>query len=166
MGFSRKWVLGAIGVLVVGIALLMLNREIRVRHDQRLERSHAALESGIHLYQQGSLDAAQVELGKALEADSSEWRTPFYLGVIQIQLRHYGLAIPYLEQAFILNPTEPKIPNALGVAYFKLGKLDFAKGYFETSLELDPANADTKAMVETMTTLQRKAALDSPAPDG
>ena len=165
MGVSRTWALSAIGVIVVGAALLMLFREIQLRHDERLESAHAALGFGIQLYQRGSFEAAQAELSKALEGNPGEWKAPFYLGIIQIQLRHFSLAIPYLEQAFILNPTEPKIPNALGVAYFKLGKLDLAKGYFATSLELDPANTDTKAMLETMTKLQRKAALAAPAPD-
>ena len=166
MELSRTWALGAIGVIVVGIALLMLNREIQLRHDERLETAHTALEFGIQLYQQGSFEAAQAELGKALEGNPGEWRTPFYLGIIQIQLRHYSLAIPYLEQAFILNPRQPKIPNALGVTYFKLGKLDLAKGYFAASLELDPTNADTKSMLETMTKLQRRAAQAEVAPEG
>ena len=164
MRASHRWALGAMCLTVVGVTLLVLTVGIPARQE-RLEAARTALERGIHLYQQGSYDAAQAELGKALEADSDEWRTPFYLGIIQIHLRRYSPAIPYLERAFILNPTQPKIPNALGVAYFKRGKFDLAKGYFSTSLELDPANADTKAMVETMTRLQRKAALASPALD-
>ena len=166
MGLSRTWALSAIGVIVVGAALLMLIREIQLRHDERLESAHAALGFGIQLYQQGSFDAAQAELSKALEGNPGEWKAPFYLGIIQVQLRHYSLAIPYLDQAFILNPSEPKIPNALGVAYFKLDKLDLAKGYFATSLELDPANTDTKAMVETMTKLQRRAEQSGKSPEG
>ena len=163
MRASHIWALGAIGLIVAGITVLVLG--IEARRD-KLETAHATVELGIHLYQQGSYDAAQAELEKALDADPSEWRTPFYLGIIQIHLRRYSSAIPYLEQAFILNPTEPKVPNALGVTFFKLGKLDLAKGYFAASLELDPTNADTKSMLETMTKLQRRAAQAEVAPEG
>ena len=156
MRVSNRSALGAIGLIVVGAVLLALTLWIP-EHQDKLDAARAALERGIHLYQQGSYEAAQVELGEALKADPDEWRTPFYLGIIQIHLKRYSPAIPYLERAFILKPTQPKIPNALGVAYFKLGKLDLAKAYFATSLELDPDTADTRAMLETMTRLQRRA---------
>jgi superkiller protein 3 len=152
-------------LFVAGAVLLALTLGIPARQD-RLEAARIALERGIQSYQQGSLDAAQAELDEALEADPDEWRAPFYLGIIQIQLGSYGPAIPYLEQAFILNPKEPKVSNALGVTYFKLGKLDLAKGYFATSVELDPDNADTRAMLETMTRLQRRAEQSGALPEG
>ena len=158
MRASGRWVLGAMGLVVVSVALLALARDIQARH-QRLETARAAVEVGVRLYRQGSFSAARAALGKALDADPGEWRTPFYLGVIEVHFKRYDAAIPYLEQALTLNPTEPKTMNALGVTYFKLGKLDLAKGYFVASLELDPANTDTKSLFETMGKLQRRAAL-------
>ena len=165
MRAGHIWALGAVGLIVVGVALFVLGREIQARHE-KLESARASVELGINLYQQGAFDDAQVEFGKALQGDPAEWRTPFYLGIMQIQLGQYSAAVPFLEQAFILNPMQPKIPNALGVTYFKLGKLDLAKGYFAVSLELDPTNADTKSMLETMTKLQRKAAQAKVTPEG
>ena len=100
------------------------------------------------------------------QLDPGEWRAPFYRGIIQIHLGDYSLAISHLEHAFKLNPEQPKTANALGVAYFKLGKLDLAKGYFSTSLELDPGNDDTRAMVETMARLQRRAEQGGDSPEG
>jgi type IV pilus assembly protein PilF len=165
MRLGHRWAAGAIGLIVIAAALLALTLGTPARQD-RLEAARIALDRGIHLYQQGAYDAARIELDKAREANPDEWRTPYYLGIIQIHLKQYGKAIPPLEQAFLLNPSQPKVPNALGVAYFKLGKLDLAKGYFATSVELDPDNADTRAMLETMTRLQRRAEQSGALPEG
>jgi len=165
MGAGRLWAIAAAGVVILGAAVYVLNHQIRLRDNERLDNAQAALDSGIRLYQQGLLEEAEAQFRRADEGNPDEWRPPFYLGVIQIQLGRYESAIPYLEEAFIRDPTQPKIPNALGVAYFKLGKLDLAKGYFATSLDLDLGNADTRSMVETMTRLQRRAAQAVPAPE-
>ena len=127
--------------------------------DKDRQEAESHIQRGIQLYQQGAFPAAEVELNKTMEAYPDEWRAPFYLGIIKTFLKQFDQSIPYLEQAFLLNPTEPKIPNALGVAYYKLGRLDMAKGYFAVSLELDPANTDTKAIYDSMAKLQRRTRL-------
>ena len=160
-----RWALGATGLIAVGIFLVVTTVFVPARQE-RLEAARASLERGIHLYQRGAYAEALAELADAQEADPDEWRSPFYLGIIKIQLRQFDQAIPALEQAFLLNPTQAKIPNALGVAYFKLGRIDLARGYFATSLELDPTNADTRGMVETMTRLQRRAEQGGDSPEG
>ena len=124
-----------------------------------MQKAESQIQRGIQLYQQGAYPAAVVELNKTMEAYPDEWRAPFYLGIIMNLFKQFDQSIPYLERAFLLNPTEPKIPNALGVAYFKLGRLDMAKGYFAVSLELDPANTDTKAIFDSMAKLQRSTRL-------
>jgi tetratricopeptide (TPR) repeat protein len=149
------WAVSAAVAVVIAVASLALTLEFRAGR-QQLRDARAHLERGIHLYQQGAFAAAQTELRETVRTDPDAWRAPFYLGVIQVHLKRYELAIPFLERAFNSNPTEPKIPNALGVAYFKLGRLDMAKGYFAASLEIDPANADTKALFATMAKLQRR----------
>jgi len=165
MRVGYRWALGAAGLVVLGIVLIVATVVVPARQE-RLEAAQISLQRGIHLYQQGSYEAAQAELARAQEGDPDEWRAPFYRGIIQIHLENFSLAITHLEQAFNLDPDQPKTANALGVAYFKLGKLDLAKGYFSTSLELDPGNDETRAMVETMTRLQRRAEQRVDSPEG
>ena len=165
MRVGYRWALGAAGLVVLGIVLIVSTVVIPARQE-RLEAARTSLDRGIHLYQQGAYEAAWAELAKAQEADPDEWRAPFYRGIIQIHLEDFSLAISHLEHAFSLDPAQPKTANALGVAYFKLGKLDLAKGYFSTSLELDPGNDDTRAMVETMARLQRRAEQGGDSPEG
>jgi tetratricopeptide (TPR) repeat protein len=150
-----------IGTVIVFVAVIILvtiyvyfptNRDVSLEAETHVQR-------GIQLYQQGALAAAEVALKDTLKAYPDEWRVPFYLGIIKTLHKQFEQAIPHLERAYTLNPTEPKIPNALGVAYFKLGRLDLAKGYFAASLALDPANTDTKAMFDAMAKLQRRARL-------
>lgn len=127
----------------------------------RSEAAHLAavhLERGIGLYQRKDYVHAEGVLRRALRTNPDDWRAPFYVGVIQIERQRYGLAIPYLERALALNTREPKILNALGVVYFKLERLDMAKGYFWASLDLDPTNTEAKGLMETMAKLQRRAA--------
>jgi tetratricopeptide (TPR) repeat protein len=117
------------------------------------------VQQGIQFYQKGAFSEAETALNDTLKLYPDEWRAPFYLGIINTLQRQFEKAIPYLEQAYALNPMESKIPNALGVAYFKLGKLDLAKGYFKASLALDQMNTDTKAMFDNMAKLQRRTIL-------
>lgn len=117
------------------------------------------LENGINLYHQKALPQAEQALRQVLRSDLEDWRTFFYLGAIQIDLKRFEMAIPFLERALMLNPDEPKILNAMGVTYFKLGRLDMAKGYFWASLDLDPTNSNTRGLMETMAKLQRRAEL-------
>ena len=165
MRVRYRWALGVTGMIAVGIALVVTTVVLPARQE-RLDSGRASLELGIDFYQQGAYESALAALAEAQDADPDDWRSPFYLGVIRIQLRQFDQAVPPLERAFLLNPAEPKIPNALGVAYFRLGRIDLARGYFATSLELDPTNADTRGMVETMTRLQRRAAQAGETPDG
>jgi Flp pilus assembly protein TadD len=165
MRVGYRWALGATGLVVLGVVLIVSMVFVPARQE-RLEAARISLERGIHLYQQGSFEAAQSEFARAQETDPDEWRAPFYLGIIEIHRADFSLAITHLEQAFSLNPEQPKTANALGVAYFKLGKLDLAKGYFSTSLELDPGNDDTRAMVETMARLQRRVEQGPDSPEG
>ena len=124
---------------------------------ERLRIAQAHLARGIELFHRKDYVHAQAELRTTLRANPDEWSAPFYVGAIQIEERKYGIAIPYLERALVLKPSEPKILNALGVAYFKLGRLDMAKGYFTASIDLDPTNVGAKGLLETMAKVQRRA---------
>jgi Flp pilus assembly protein TadD len=121
----------------------------------RSEQTAARLERAVALYRHGALERAEADFRAALRAEPSDWKAPYYIGVIEVRKKRFALAIPYLEQAAVLNPREPKILDALGVLYYKLGRLDMAKGYFFASLELDPRREDTKGLLESMVKIER-----------
>lgn len=156
---TQKILLSLAGVAAASALIVWLVEAQAHRDNVRIARLH--LQGGIKLYHQKAYVEAEGELRRALRADPTEWKAPFYVGAVQIERRRYGMAIPYLERALSLNPTEPKILNALGVAYFKLGRLDMAKGYFWASLDLDPSNGDAQGLMETMAKLQHRAAQDA-----
>lgn len=90
---------------------------------------------------------------------SKRLESTFLSGAGNFELKRYNAAIPFLERALFLAPTEQKIYNMLGVIYYKLGQLDMAKGYFSAYRELDPDNMNARGMIETMAKLQRSTAL-------
>lgn len=144
-------------VFVVGAAAAVSAlREARSRRDAARQAA-VHLNRGVALYERKDHVHAESELRRALRADPGEWRAPYYVGVIQIERRRFGLAIPYLERALSLNAEEPKILNALGVAYFKLDRLDMARGYFQASLDMDPNNSEARSLMEAMAKLQHRA---------
>jgi Flp pilus assembly protein TadD len=165
MAFRGKSIVLIFAGVVALSALVVWFLEARA-DQERFRQAQLHLQRGIHLYQQKQYAGAEMELRRALRANRQDWKAPFYVGVVQIQLRRFGMAIPYLERALTLNPSEPKILNALGVVYFKLGRVDMAKGYFWASLELDPTDSDAKGLMETMAKLQWRAAQVAASGDG
>lgn len=158
MKFRVKPVVLSLALVIAVLAALAWFFEAQARRD-RVRKAQFHLNRGIHLYNQRAYLDAESELRRALRTDPTNWQAPFYVGAVEIALKRYGLAVPYLERALSINPTETKILNALGVVYFKLGRLDMAKGYFWASLDLDPSNKDAQGLMETMAKLQLRAAV-------
>jgi len=161
---TRFWTLAVVLSILSGTIFLVLEKASQAR-EERLGLAQQDLDRGIALYRQGSYDDAGKALNLATKGNPMSWRAPFYLGVIQIQRGQFEQALPFLEQALKLNPGGAKTANALGVAYFKLNKLDWAKAYFELSAQLEPGNENTRSMLETMTKLQRRLALNTQKPE-
>ena len=153
-----RWALGTLGIILASLVSLFLVLDFIANRNAH-QQAQARVERGVHLYTKAAYPEAQVDFRRVMQLNPEEWKAPFYMGIIKIHLKNYGIAIPFLERALSLNPSEPKIANALGVAYFKLERLDMAKAYFAVSLELDPANKDAKAMYSSMAKLQRRAEL-------
>ena len=147
-------VLVACLTLVVVVATLVVQNETNRR---RLQRAGVHLEQGMRLYQQKDPHRAEADLRLALRENPGDWKAPFYVGAIETEWKRYELALAYFERALDLNPTNPRILNALGVVYFKLGRLDIAKAYFWASTELDPTNRDAAGLMEAVATRQWKA---------
>ena len=67
------------------------------------------------------------------------------LGDIEIQMKRYKMALPYLRRAVALDPKNDEAYNNLGVAYEGLDKLDLAAESYRKALVIAPNNTQAKA---------------------
>ena len=81
----------------------------------------------------------------------------YYQGSSQIMLKDYEAAAVSLESALALEPRNSGILYALGVAYYKLGNLAVAKGYFGAVLEINPNDEQAKGLMDIMAKLERES---------
>ena len=157
---SKFRILVVLTSIVVTVAVLIIwFTEAQERHRDTLQMAQVNLEHGIQLHRQKQYLPAKKVLIQALRADPEAWEAAFYLGAGNFELKRYNAAIPFLERALFLAPTEQKRYKMLDVIYYKLGQLDMARGYFSAYRELDPDNYDARGMIETMAKLQRSTAL-------
>ena len=118
-------------------------------------REAMLLESGIALFRENKYQESFEVLSGVAPGSPQEWRAKYYQGSALIMLKNHESAVGYLEQAFALNGGETRIMHALGVAYYKLGNLKMAKGYFAAVLEVDPNDEEAKGLMDIMTGLER-----------
>ncbi|HEY1929702.1 MAG TPA: tetratricopeptide repeat protein [Caulobacteraceae bacterium] len=57
-----------------------------------------------------------------------------------INQRDYGLALDLLQAARDRDPNDPRVFNALGVVYDKLGRFDLAEDFYAQAEALDPGS--------------------------
>jgi tetratricopeptide (TPR) repeat protein len=139
-------------VLIVATAFLLYLQNIGQRDS---EQDAIVLESGIALFRENKHQEA-FEMLRGIPVDSPyEWRARYYQGSALIMLKNYESAVGYLEQAYALNDRETRIMHGLGVAYFKLGNLKMAKGYFAAILEIDPGDEEARGLMDIMAKLER-----------
>lgn len=115
----------------------------------------ADMEHAIGHFQREQYDTVLAILRDLPEDERDDWRVPYYTGATLIKLKDYEAAVSVLEQARLMNPGEADIPFALGVAYFKLGNLALAKGYFASVVEIDPGHEEARGLVDAMANLER-----------
>ena len=125
---------------------------------QETELSDAAvlLDSGITLFNEKNFQQAVEALDQVPSGSPEKWQALYYQGSAMIMLKDYTSAVVYLEQALALNSHQTRIMHALGVAYFKLGKLNLAKAYYASILELDPNDEEAKGLMDIMANLERQ----------
>ena len=125
---------------------------------QETELSDAAvlLDSGITLFNEKNFQQAVEALDQVPPGSPEKWQALYYQGSAMIMLKDYTSAVAYLEQALALNSHQTRIMHALGVAYFKLGKLNLAKAYYASILELDPNDEEAKGLMDIMANLERQ----------
>jgi tetratricopeptide (TPR) repeat protein len=83
----------------------------------------------------------------------------YYEGSSHLMLKDNEAAIASLETALALEPRNPGVLYALGVAYYKLGNLAVAKGYFGAVLEINPNDEQAKGLMDIMAKLERESSV-------
>lgn len=159
MRFLRTgaWLVAAVGIVAT---VTVGFRQYTLRKQQREEAVRVAqlhLDHGMQRFRAGSFVEAQEMFRQALRTNPDDWTAPYYVGRVQIELKQFGMAVPYLEKALTLKPEDARILTALGVSYFKLGKVDMARGYFWAALEANPENTEARGLLESMAKLQWEA---------
>jgi tetratricopeptide (TPR) repeat protein len=148
----RIWGVFALLALVVAVWVYFENNEQK----EKLIRADQRIESGIALFKEKKYPEALEVFENIPPGSSREWYARYYQGSAYIMLKDYQPAITYLEQALVLNPTETQIMHALGVAYFKLGKIKISKAYFASVLEIHPEDAEARGLMDIMANLERQ----------
>ena len=152
---ARKLLLAAISLMLI-TAIATAAYLYQVEQQRQAEEATALMEQGIAQFQKKQYDAALDTLRSIPHDAIEDWRVPYYTGATLIKLKDYESAAVSLEEALILNSNEKDIPFALGVVYFKLGKLSLSKSYFHSVLELDPANEEAQGLMDIMAKLERQ----------
>lgn len=142
--------------LIVAVAAFYLYRADRAGAEQQAEDAMAMMEYGIQQFQQRQFSESLETLGGISEDTLQHWRINFYMGSSYVMLRDNAAAAAQYEKALALNPEEPKILYALGVAYYKLDNLGLSKAYFGKVLEYDPGNADARGLMDIVASMERK----------
>lgn len=88
----------------------------------------------------GPQPAQMVEMRAAppLQPAGRADEAPYQGAVSAIGRRDYALALDLLQMARTRDPGDPRVPNALGVVYDKLGRFDLSGRYYEQAKALDP----------------------------
>lgn len=81
----------------------------------------------------------------------------YYEGSTHMMIKDYEAAVASLESALALEPRNTGVLYALGVAYYKLGNLAVAKGYFGAVLDINPNDEQAKGLMDIMAKLERES---------
>jgi tetratricopeptide (TPR) repeat protein len=85
--------------------------------------------------------------------------------VAALKSRDYGRALDLLQMAKADGPQDPRVLNALGVTYDKLGRFDLSDRYYRTALLSDPNSRIVRSNMQYSAMLQRdQRGLVTPAP--
>lgn len=73
----------------------------------------------------------------------------FEYATVSVMLEDYEAAISTFERMLIFAPNLPRVQLELGVLYYRLGSLETARYYFQSSLESPNVPPEVQAKVET-----------------
>lgn len=113
------------------------------------------LADGIAHFESKEYDLALEVLQQVPDGRAETARARYYEGSSHMMLNDYEAAVVSLESALTLDPRSTGVLYALGVAYYKLGNLAVAKGYFGAVLEINPNDEQAKGLMDIMARLER-----------
>jgi tetratricopeptide (TPR) repeat protein len=149
-------ILFVVAILVVILATGWGLNLYNTRQLETQQKAIASLDNGISLFRGKKYTESLETLQSIPDGAIEDWHLPYYTASAHVMLKDYQTAAPILEQALAINPQETLILFELGVVYFKLGKLDLAKGYFAAVVEIDPGNKEAKGLMDIMANLERQ----------
>ena len=152
---TRNLLVAASGLLLItavvaGVYLYQIERQ------RQADETTVLLAEGILLFQQEQYESALETLRSVPQGALEDWRISYYTGATLIKMKDYESAAVSLEEALTLNGSEKDIPFALGVVYYKLGKLSLSKSYFHSVLEIDPGHAEARGLMDIMASMERQ----------
>lgn len=119
------------------------------------------LADGIGHYEREEYEMTLEALRQVPDGQAETVRARYYEGSSYMMLKDYEAAIVSLESALALDPKNMGVLYALGVAYFKLGNLAVAKGYFGAVLEINPNDEQAKGLRDIMAKLERELSVSA-----
>ena len=99
------------------------------------------IDQAIAHHQAGRLDEAAALYGRLLNDDPRHADALHLLGVIAYQGQDYARAVALVEQAIEISPDQSAPHNILGLALWRLGRLDLAAESLSRAIVLDTASA-------------------------
>jgi len=144
---------GALLVLAVALWFLVL----QPNQQKEAKQAELWLASGINLFNEKKFNETLDTLARIPSGTAEEAQVRYYQGSAFVMLKDYESAVDYLGQAHRLNSQDTGTLYALGVAYFKLGKLKLAKSYFASVLEINPKDEQAKGLLDIMARLERNS---------
>jgi tetratricopeptide (TPR) repeat protein len=144
---------GAGALLILSLALWFI--VIQPYQQNQVKLAEELLASGINLYNEKKFNETLDTLARIPSGSAEEAKARYYQGSAYMMLKDYELAVIHLEQALTLDNKNIGILYALGVAYYKLGNLKLAKGYFASVLEINPNDEQAKGLMDIMAKLER-----------
>ncbi len=143
-------------LLLTGVVLFI------VLQPDREPVSYSATEllaDGIGHFERKEYDLALEVLRQVPEGLPESAQARYYEGSSHMMLQDYEAAVKSLEAALALEPRDTGVLYALGVAYYKLGNLAVAKGYFGAVLEINPNDEHAKGLMDIMAKLERQSSV-------
>lgn len=136
------------GALVLAAVAYWLLVAQPARQGEAARVEQTLLSSGMQLFQEKKFEKALAVLQRIPGDSPHAAQARFYQGNAHVMLKDYASAAEQLEQSLALNSEDADTLFALGVAYFKLGKLQLSRAYFTSVLEFAPGTERGQAMME------------------
>jgi len=147
---------GAGALLILSLALWFLI--LQPNQQKEAKQAEELLALGIKLFNEKKFNETLDTLARIPSGTAEEAKVRYYQGSTFMMLKDYESTVEYLGQAHRLNSQDTKILYALGIAYYKLGKLKLAKGYFASVLEINPQDEQARGLYDIMAKLERNSA--------